>query len=229
MKKIFLFILLAASFLSAQQYKVVKVSGSVQAQTDTKEEWKDVIGGEILSSETVLSTGKNSSVVIAAPVGNFTLKESSALSLSRIKKMTLDELLLALAMEDVTNAKKNKNNQRSRNTAVYGTEQKTDGQKNALTDFGIKRLNGAEQLATGGFIESAVITARETYLKYPATKLFPYFRIYFASLLVDLKLYDEAYKDFEEMNSLHLDDKQKTEVNQKLEYLGKKLLQHGKK
>ncbi len=229
MKKIFLFILFAASFLSAQQYKVIKISGSVQAQTDTKEEWKDVKAGEILSSETVLSTGKNSTVVIAAPGGNFMLKESSALSLSRLKKMTLDELLLALAMEDVTNAKKNKNNQRSRSTAVYGTEQKTDEQRIALTEFGLKRLNGAEQLASGGFIESAVITARETYVKYPATKLFPNFRIYFASLLIDLKLYDEAYKDFEEINSLRLDDKQKTEVNQKLEDLGKKISSRGKK
>ncbi|MBZ0198943.1 MAG: hypothetical protein K8H86_03680 [Ignavibacteriaceae bacterium] len=223
MKKIILLILFAASFITAQEFRVVKTSGTVKAQTDTKEEWSNIKTGDVLSSETVVLTSKNSSVVINAPFGNFTLKESSALALSRLKKMTLDELLLALAMEDVTNAKKNKNNGKSRSTAVYGTEIKNDDFLSQETNLGVKKLNGAVQLAEGGFIESAVIAARETFDKYPATKMFAQYRINFASLLADLKLYDEAYKDFDDITKLKLSDKEKLEVNTKLENLRKKI------
>lgn len=224
MKKTLLLFALIASFSFAQEFKIVKISGTVKAQFSTKEEWKEVKVGDVFSIETIISTAKFSSAAINTPAGNFTLKESSALSLSRLKKMTLDELILALAMEDITAAKQKRKNGRSRSTAVYGTdEEKSENPFFESNDFGIKKLNGAVQLAQSGLKESAVLTARETFGKYPASKNQPSFRIYFASVLNDLGLYEEAYKDFEEIKQLQLNDEQKKEIELKIENLKKKL------
>ena len=89
--------------------------------------------------------------------------------------------------------------------------------------FGIKRINGAVQLAENGFKESAVVTAKETFRKYPSTKEMANYRIYFASLLYDFGLYDEAYDEFTSIKELKLSDKEKSNVEEKLSQLNKKL------
>ena len=65
--------------------------------------------------------------------------------------------------------------------------------------MGIKKINGAKQLAENGYKESAVLVAKETYRKYPSTKNKITDRIYFADILVDLKLYSEAFEEFSEI------------------------------
>ena len=58
-----------------------------------------------INSNSIISTDKNSYVKISTSDILFTLKESSAISVSSIKKMSLDDLILALAMEDVINTR----------------------------------------------------------------------------------------------------------------------------
>ena len=113
--------------------------------------WQQVKSKMILNENDVVSTDKSSSVLIKSNEISFTLKESSAITVSNIKKMTLDELIFALAMENVMNTPRIKENVKSDNTGVYGD--KVTGE--TLTtlksnDFGIKRLNGAKQLAENG-------------------------------------------------------------------------------
>ncbi len=168
---------------------------------------------------------KKSSVKISGEGINFTLKESSAIPVSSIKKMTIDELLLALAMEDVINAPRKKENDNGKSTAVYGS--KEGGNESDIAgsdDFGIKRINGAMQLAENGFKESAVVTAKETFRKYPATKEMANYRIYFANLLYKFGLNEEAYDEFTSIKELKLSDKEKSEVEEKLSQLNKKLV-----
>ena len=92
----------------AQAYKAEKVKGDVKAQIGASEKWIDVKDGMELNANTIISTGKNSSLQIANSDTKFTLKENSVLSVSDIKKMSLDDLILALAMEDMINAPKKK-------------------------------------------------------------------------------------------------------------------------
>lgn len=223
--KTLIIILLTAASLFAQSYTVTKVRGDVKYQTGADENWIELSEGTELNSDAIILTGENSSVQLKNESFHFTFKEESAVSVSSIKKLTLDELLLALAMEDMINAPKNKNNTTSSSTAVYGTEE--SGTKTAglnSSDFGIKRLNGAVQLADNGLQESAVIAAKETYRKYPFTKKLPSYRILFADILFEKGLYEESLEEYNDIIELDLNEKEKENVEKHIEQINKILL-----
>jgi hypothetical protein len=212
-----------AGILSAQTFTVEKVSGDVKYQNGSGETWSTLKIGTILKNDAIISTGQNSSVILKGNKVNFDLNESSAVSVSNIKKMNIDELLLALAMEDMMNAPKELKKS-SDNTAVYGTKEGESTLQIITDDFGIKRLNGAVQLAENSLEESAVVAAKETYRKYPDTKIFPSYRIYFANILYDKGLYEEALDEYVDIQKLKLTDEERTEVNEKTESIKMKLL-----
>jgi len=221
--KIILIILMFAGVLSAQTFTVEKVSGDVKYQNGSSETWSALKIGTTLKDDAVISTGQNSSVLLKGSKVNFNLNESSAVSVSSIKKMNIDELLLALAMEDMMNAPK-EIKKSSDNTAVYGTKEGESTLQIITDDFGIKRLNGAVQLAENSLEESAVVAAKETYRKYPDTKNLPSYRIYFANILYDKGLYEEALDEYVDIQKLKLTDEQRTEVNENTESIKMKLL-----
>ncbi len=221
--KTLLIILMFAGVLSAQTFTVEKVSGDVKYQNGSSETWSTLKIGTTLKDDAVISTGQNSSVLLKGNKVNFKLNESSAVSVSSIKKMNIDELLLALAMEDMMNAPK-EIKKSSDNTAVYGTKEGESTLQIITDDFGIKRLNGAVQLAENSLEESAVVAAKETYRKYPDTKILPSYRIYFANILYDKGLYEEALDEYVDIQKLKLTDEERTEVNEKTESIKMKLL-----
>ena len=189
------------------------------------------ISGAILSlcivirekPDVVISTGDNSSVLLKGDNVSFSLNESSAVSVSNIKEMNVDDLLLALAMEDIINAPK-KIRKSSNNTAVYGSKVGGSDLQIKTDNFGIKRLNGAVQLAENGLEESAVVAAKETYRKYPDTKNLSPYRIYFANILYDKGLYEEALDEYVDIQKLKLTEEERAEVNEKTESIKMKLL-----
>lgn len=225
MKKIILFILVSVGLLFAQNYRVTKVNGDVKYIVGGNENWVDLHSGETVDQNGVISTGENSSLTLKNNDVKFVLNESSAISVSSIKKMSTDELLLALAMEDMINAPKDNKNGKSNNTAVYGTdENNTEELKLTSSEFGLKRLNGAMQLAENNMKESAVVVAKETFRKYPDTKQLPAYRIFFADILFEKGLYNEAFEEFNDILHLKLSEKEKLKVDKKTEMIKKILL-----
>lgn len=216
----------SAGIILAQTFHVDKVQGTVKAQIGTNENWSSVADNQNLNTNSIVETGKNSLVILSRDNSKFTLKSSSALQLSNIKKMSVNDLILALAMEDMLNAPKKKEEATSKNTAVYGAQ--INGIKDPIVEtdnFGIKKLNGAVQLAESGYKESAVVDARETYRKYPETKSISSFRIYFANILFDFGLNEDAFDEFKSIQTLKLSVDQKEIVKNKLEILATKLTQ----
>lgn len=225
MKNILAVLIISAGITSAQKCYVESVAGIVKAQIGSSEKWIEVSEGVELPSYSTISTGKNSSVVLVKGNTNFTLKESAAVTINNIKKMSTDDLLLALAMEDMMNAPRKKDENKSKSTQVYGDQNKIEKTPGVSNDeFGLMRLNGAKQLGDNGFKESAIVAAKETYRKYPETKKLISQRIYFANLLYEKGLFEEAYAEFNSFKDYGMNEKNKAEVNSKLELLSKKLI-----
>ncbi len=225
MKKYILVLLFSVSVIHSQTFQVEKLNGNVKMLSSNSNTWQQVNSKMILNENDVVSTDKNSSVLIKGNDLSFTLKESSAITVANIKNMTLDELILALAMENVMNTPRKKGNEKSDNTGVYGDKisKETLSTLNS-NDFGMKRLNGAKQLAENGMKESAIIASKEVYRKYPDTKKDAESRIYFADLLFGSGLYEESYDEYTEIKLLELKSEQKSHVNEKLEQINKKLI-----
>ncbi len=224
MKKILLITVILACSLFAQSYKVEKVQGTVKALIGNSEQWVDVKEGTMVTSSTVLMTDKNALIVLSGRGIKFTLKPSAALSVNSLKRMTIDELLLALAMEEILSTPAKKKDDKSINTAIYGTNE--SGSKTAAVStnaLGDLKLNGAKQLAENGFKETAILTAKETYRKYPETQKNILTRIYFAEQMMQLSLFDEALSEYSQIQNLPLNDPQNKEVHEKLDFLKKKL------
>ncbi|HMN24651.1 MAG: hypothetical protein IT276_15840 [Ignavibacteriaceae bacterium] len=225
MKKFILIYLIAVTISYSQSFQVEKITGTAQMLSNGSETWQPVKLKMLLDENTIISTDKNSSVNIKSADISFILKESSAITISNIKKMSLDELVLALAMENVMNAPRKKGNTKSDNTAVYGDKINKETLSTIKSnDFGLKRINGAKQLAENGMKESAIITAKEIYRKYPDTKKDAETRIYFADLLFERGLYEESLDEYAEIKSLQLNAEQKIHVNNKIDQINKKLI-----
>jgi len=218
MKKInlILLMLLCAGILHAQEFRVEKINGDVSILRGTTEEFTTIKEGDILLGSDLLITDLNSYVQLVQNNSRFILNSNSALNLMNIKKVSINDLILALTMEEIRNIPKSKSDN-TKNTAVYGTEEKEAGSP-VLDEniIGIKKLNGARQLAESGYKESAIIVAKETYRKHPVTKSRFNERIYFADLLAGLTLYEEALTEYSEVQNLELTEQQKEIVINKV-------------
>jgi hypothetical protein len=210
--KLFLLVIFSAGVLSAQQFKVEKVSGNVSILRGTSEEFTTVNNGDMLSGTDLLVTDVNSYVQLANENGRFILKGNSALNLLNIKEVSINDLILALTMEEIRNIPSNKSGN-TKNTAVYGTQEGETGTMEIDENIiGIKKLNGAKQLAESGYEESAIIVAKETYRKHPITRSRIDERIYFADLLAGLTLYGEALAEYNQVQQYELTGKQRETV-----------------
>jgi len=223
--KTFLILLLLVPSLIAQDFKAINVKGTVQYRSGTSEVWAEIKEGSVLHSDDFVSTGSKSSLQIKGTEKIINIGEFSVVSISSIKKMSTDDLLLALAMEDMINAPKTNGKNKSSSTATYGdNEGHSKNPEMKTDDFGIKRLNGAMQLAKNGFKESSVVFAKETYRKYPDSKQIPSYRIYFADILYDKGLYEEALGEYIDIAKLDLSKEEKAKVESQTQSINKILL-----
>ncbi len=225
MKKLFIILLIAASNILAQDFVVEKISGQVKVLRGTEEQWLDVKEGQVLLGSDLIVTDEKSFIQLLKGNSRFILNSNSALGLNYIKKVSINELLLALAMEEIRNVPKRENDDKIKSTAVYGVKTTTkDNVRIPVTDLGMKRLNGAKQLAETGYKESAIILAKETYRKYPVTQKFVQDRIYFAELLFELSLYEEVLSELQQIKELTSDPSILESVNKKVNEIREKLI-----
>lgn len=225
LEKTFLILLLLVPSLIAQEYKAAVVKGDVKYRAGTSEVWLELREGTVLHSDDFVITGSKSFIQIKGSETIINISEFSAISIASIKAMSIDELLLALAMEDMINAPKPNGKNNSSNTAVYGNKEGLDKKQEVKDDdFGKKRLNGAMQIAKNGFKESSVVFAKETFRKYPDTRQISSYRIFFADILYEKGLYEEALSEYMEITRLELSKEEKLKVESQTQSINKILL-----
>ncbi len=225
MRNIFFFFVLTLTTIYAQEFKAIKVSGNVYVLQNTREDYIPVVEGATLKAEDLLITEKASSIRLEKEDGLFFLKSESALPLNFLKKITINDLLLALTLEEIRSVPKTIKSEGLKTTAVYGSKEISKISKDTPDDFlGERIINGARQLADAGYKESAVLVAKETFRKHPVTKNSFENRIYFADLLSELGLYQEAITDYNSIMQLTLSDSQKEIVDKRVEENSVKLI-----
>lgn len=222
--KIIIIVFFLIRILPAQDYEIEKLKGDVKFILPEQNNWQKVDKKSSVSENTIVSTDNNSKARITGEGLIFILKENSALNISSIKKISLDELIMALALDRVLNAPRQKEKLKSESTSVYGNNLSASNEVILSNEFGWKRIKGAKQLAENGFIESSIIAAKDIFRKYPDTSRDPDNRIYFADLLLSKKLYEEALEDFISIKKLNLSNTQQEEVESKINSINKLLL-----
>ena len=223
--KIITLIFLLSSILFAQEFKVNTITGKVLVQKGIEDSYTHVKKGDILNGDDLIITEDNSFIQLERENNRFILKANSALGLNHIRKISVNDLLLALAMEEIRNIPTNKQNGIEKNTAVYGENISASiDNKLPINKLGKMKINGAKQLAENGFNESAIIVSKDTFRKYPSTKLNFNDRIYFANLLEELNLFNETLDEYNSISKLELTKVQQTFVENKIEEISMKNL-----
>lgn len=222
MKKLLL-LLLFSCVLRAQSFDVEKISGKVFYFRGTGDNLQELHPGDKLSAGDMLLTMDNSSVLITRGGQEFLLKSNSVLGMNTLRKISLDELLLALAMEEIRNVPRPKGRKDIKSTAVYGTDAGAAKAAAVSRGLGEKRINGARQLADNGYRETSIIFARETFRKYPETRNNISDRIYFAEIMEKLNLPEEAYNEYSSISTLDISQSERQQIDQKMKKLSVKL------
>lgn len=222
MKKLLL-LLLFSCVLRAQSFDVEKISGKVFYFRGTGDNLQELHPGDKLSAGDMLLTMDNSSVLITRGGQEFLLKSNSVLGMNTLRKISLDELLLALAMEEIRNVPRPKGRKDIKSTAVYGTDAGAAKAATVSRGLGEKRINGARQLADNGYSETSIIFARETFRKYPETRNNISDRIYFAEIMEKLNLPEEAYNEYSSISTLDISQSERQQIDQKMKKLSVKL------
>lgn len=214
--KILILLLLTSILINAQDYTVQKISGNVFVQKGFTEKIERVNVGDKLKSSDLIMTDENSFIHIVNKKGNsFILKSNSAVGINYLKKMSINDLILALTQEEIRTIPEGKI--KTPNTAVYGTEMSRRKLVSSQNLLGQKKINGAKQLAESGFVESAIVAAKETFRKYPATSNDFENRIYFADLITKIGLNDEAISEYNKILKIAQNNSQKELVSKKIE------------
>lgn len=226
MKSAIIFFLTLVLNITAQEYTVKKISGDVKLLKGSSEKWETLKINDKLSIDDLVLTGKKSSIHLRKNNKIFVIKEDIAIGLNHLKKVSKNDLILALALDEIRNVPKIKRNGSSKNTAVYGSEIDINENEEVKSyDLGLKKINGAKMLNDLGYKESSIIVSKEVFRNYPKTSENFENRLYFADLLKDLNLYQEALGEYSRIEKFDLREEQRSILEQRHEEINLKLLQ----
>jgi hypothetical protein len=223
--KILMLVLFVSNILFAQDFTVQKVSGNVFVQKGFEEKTQKVNAGDKLKSNDLIITDESAFIHLQDKNGNsFVLKSNSAVGVNYLRKMSLNDLILALTQEEIRTVPRNSN--KTPNTAVYGSEASMKKPFDLQNKLGLKKINGAKQLAENGFVESAILAAKETFRKYPATGKNFGDRLYFADLIKNLGLDEEAVSEYNKISKIAETNAQKEILNKRIEEINLKTIRN---
>lgn len=226
MKTNIILLFFIAGILFANNYKIISVTGDVFVRKGFSENIEPLNLNYQLTNKDLVISGDKSSIKLKINDTFFLMKENSALNLKDLKVMSLDEMLLALAMEDIRKIPVKSNKSNIKNTAVYGEKKIQYEISKKFGSLGGKLLEGAKQLAENGFKESAIVTVLEIYRTYPETKKMTEERLFFTDLLIELGLYEEAADELSDISNYIVEGEFENEINDRIEIIKEKFIEN---
>ena len=103
MKKIFIILTLVVHSLTAQEFVVNKVSGEAKYLRGMSEKWERINEGDVLQSEDLILTERSSLLQLKRGSGIFVLKGDAAIGLNHVREVSLNDLILALTLDEIRN------------------------------------------------------------------------------------------------------------------------------
>jgi len=146
------------------------------------------------------------------------LESNAAVYPNKIKNISREELLLKLTMEQIRKTPVLNDSTKIKSTVVYGNRIVKSSEYNE-NEIGIKKFNGAYILAIRGFRESGLLFAQETMRKYPYVKNDIEKRLFFADLMTEFKLYEEALSEYQNLLKEKIVPSKKEIIDQKIDSL----------
>ncbi len=90
--------------------------------------------------------------------------------------------------------------------------------------LGTKKLNGAKLLNEEGYVESAIVVSKEIFRNYPKIASNFNDRLYFADLLKDLELFQEASSEYGRIKKIQLTSEEKIVLEKRNEEVSLKIM-----
>lgn len=226
MKKILLIsilFILSGSFSTAQ-ITIKRIKGGVELRHGVSEEWVKGYVGDLLTPDITMKTGKNSSVTILSPEKQpITIPELTILEVGDLRRMSQEELLLKLAMEDVRSIppQENPGEMKIPNTTII------HGKNRPMPDVTTRRQNGFREMEVRGtkvlydnaFYPTCILRAKEMIEVYPELKPKFEFRAMIAGALERTKLRGQALNEYLALSNEKLTPPQKAMVDENIRRL----------
>ena len=220
-------ILLCGAGLSQADIKLAGMKGKVQVRHGVSEDWTTPAPGDILKPEDSIRMGKKSKAVLSIDGRDrLTLPEMVIVDVSDLRKLSQEELLLMLAMQDVRSVPgKDRKDELNipRTTTVHGANQgNVPSAIAADPDAGTLLLNGTKVLYDNGYYATCILKAKDVYRQLPVLAKNIGSRLIVASALERLSLFSEALTEYAGLSQERLSPRQKALVEEKLARLKRK-------
>ena len=218
--------LMAAAIVRAD-VQVISVKGDVQVRRSMSEEWSPVAIGDILKPDDSIRSGRNSKAVIVIDgQKKITLPELAIVDCSDLKKLSQEELLLMLAMEQVRSVPaRNADDDFSitKTTTVHGeNKDPLRSRRSVNPELALLQLNGTKVLYDQGYYATCVLRAKEIFRLNPVFLKKVNFRLVVADALEKMKLRGEALSEYNALKGASLTPEQRSLVEEKISQLKKK-------
>ncbi len=198
-----------------------KVMGDVQIRPGVAEQWSACNPGAAIAMNATIKVGKGSSCVLDVDGTTIGIPAETIVDVSDIRKLTKEELMLKLAMENVRSSSyewKNNELNITRTTVTHGDDKSA---RRTLTDNdlseGLLRMNGTKVLFENAFYSTCALRTKEILRRHPQLAGIFEYRYRLAGALESSGLAREALNEYKAISMMEsLSPGQKEEVSGKV-------------
>jgi tetratricopeptide (TPR) repeat protein len=231
--KVFILIFILSAYLNAGSdiFIVKKLKGNAEVRHGVSEVWNKLEHGDTLKPDDTIKAYSDTYIEIYSPEGRiFKMSGPALLNISDIRRISVEDLLLQLAMEDIRAIPEKSDgfyrSERRKATGVYGSDiSRRKAKVKIKKDDKIAFLwaNGAIILFENGYYETSAIRAKNLINRFDELRSNSKICLLPARALEKLGLYGEAISEYNRAIQNIKDKKVKREIQKYILKLRRKI------